>query len=272
MTAAALALIEYPTTEDKIAEAGKKYATLEATTAKGYKAVVEAIAVLRGTRSDIEKRRVELKADALEFGRKVDAAAKKLTVLVSDIEEPLKAKKQAVDDEEARIKREAEKAELVALEAKLRAEREVEEARLKAQREAQAAEQSRLESERKAVEDQKRAVAAQQAEVERREAAARPVVPAPIPAPATVPAPAPAVVIPFGAPEPRPLRSVPPASVPEPIADQVARVHAFAREIIDLAARAPSLESLEAAAAVAWTVDRIQRIGAALMKFQPKAA
>lgn len=260
MTAAALALIEYPTTEDKIAEAGKNYAALEAGTPKGYKAVVEAIAVLRGTRGEIEKRRVELKADALEFGRKVDAAAKKLTLLVSNIEERLKAKKQVVDDEEARLKREAEKAELVALEAKLKAEREKEEARLKAQREAQAAEQARIDAERKVVEDQKRAVAAQQAEVERREAAARPVVPEP----------APAVVVPFAGPPPRPLRSVPPASGPEPIADQVNRVHAFAREIAELADRAPAFESSQAGAAITWTVERLHRLGADLMRFQPK--
>jgi colicin import membrane protein len=67
--------------------------------------------VLRTARGLIEKTRVEKKADALSYGRKVDAEAKRLTCLIEDIERPLKLSKSLVDDEAERLKREAEEKE-----------------------------------------------------------------------------------------------------------------------------------------------------------------
>src|SRR3954464_5397436 len=77
----------------------ERYAALEATTSAGYEEVRQAIAVVRTTRVNIEKRRVELKAEALAYGRQVDNEAKRWSTLVESIEAPLVAKKQAVDDE-----------------------------------------------------------------------------------------------------------------------------------------------------------------------------
>lgn len=177
MTTAAIAVIEYGVTEIDIAAAREKYAALTADTAKGYEDVRVAIAELRGTRSKIETRRVELKADALEFGRKVDAAAKTLTSLVVEIEEPLKAKKAVVDEAKEKARREAAAAEKAALEAKVRAEREAEEARLKAERDVEDARLlavgKRLAAERAVFEEQKRKADAARAEEEAKLAAER---------------------------------------------------------------------------------------------------
>ena len=176
-----LPAVSYEITDEQIEATRQKYAALEATTPAGYEEVRQAIAFVRGTRTSIEKRRVELKADALAFGRLVDSEAKRWTSLIESIEQPLLAKKQAVDDEKARIKAEAEAAKLREIEARLQAERAQEEARLAAEREAEAArmaeERARLDAERAALDEQRRqldaAQAAQRAAEEERAAAAR---------------------------------------------------------------------------------------------------
>jgi len=147
--------------------------------------VKEALAVRRSLRGDIEARRKELKAGALEYGRKVDSVAKELTGIVLETEAPLKALKAADDERREEEKRAKEEAERLAREEELRVAREAEEARLRAEREAEerrlseerakleaeraamAAEQSRLKAEREAQE------AAQRVEQERRDAEAR---------------------------------------------------------------------------------------------------
>jgi threonine aldolase len=53
---------------------------------------------------------VALKADALEYGRVVDSVAKRITAEIESVENVLSAAKQIVDDEKARVKREAEAA------------------------------------------------------------------------------------------------------------------------------------------------------------------
>lgn len=125
--------------------------SLTADTTAGYKAVQEAIANLRTTRTKIEARRVEFKAGALEFGRLVDSEAKRYTQLVADIEEPLRVKKAVVDAEKVRVKAEAEAEKRRVIEAALKAEQDQREAELRVQREAEeqrlAAERVRLEAE-----------------------------------------------------------------------------------------------------------------------------
>jgi colicin import membrane protein len=168
-------VITYEVTEAAIEAKRAEYAALEATTPQGYEAVRLAIADARTTRVAIEKRRVELKAGALEFGRKVDVEAKRLTALIESIEQPLAAKKQAIDDEKARVKAEAESARLREIEERLKAERAAEEARLKAIRDAEEArlaeERARLEAERAALaEERAKAEAAARAEREAEDA------------------------------------------------------------------------------------------------------
>lgn len=158
-------LITYNVSASDIVATKEQFASLTADTPAGYEEVRKAIAHCRNTRVAIEARRVELKADALEFGRRVDSIAKELTGMVLEIEDPLKAKKQAVDDEKARIKAEAEAEKRRALEAQLEAQRAAREAEERAKREA---EENRLAEERAALEAERQRLAAMQAELDAR--------------------------------------------------------------------------------------------------------
>ena len=75
---------------------------------KGLAIVHEARMIVKNTRIAVEKNRVELKADALEYGRAVDKEAKRLTLLLAPIEEHLDAEESAIAEERERIKRAAE--------------------------------------------------------------------------------------------------------------------------------------------------------------------
>ena len=143
--------VVYPITEADITARFAGYAELTADSPQGYKAVQAAIGELRSARVDVEKRRKDLKAESLEYGRRVDEVAKYLTGLIEAIEHPLKAKKAAVDEEKARVKAEKEAAERAAVEAQIRAEQEAEAARLKAEAERLAQERAALEQERAAL-------------------------------------------------------------------------------------------------------------------------
>lgn len=172
------ALVTYAVTEEQIVETKARYAALSCDTPKGYEEVRLAIAEVRDARVAVEKRRVELKADALAYGRLVDSKAKELTAMLLEIEEPLKAKKQAVDDEKARIRAEAEAAKRAAIEAEIAAKRAEEEEQARLAREAEekrlAEVRAALEAERaKLAEAQAALEAARKAEEERIEAAAR---------------------------------------------------------------------------------------------------
>lgn len=162
-------IVKYDVTTEQIAAERERCASLSADTPKGYEEVRKSIAKMRATRVAIEKRRKELKAGALEYGRKVDAAAKHLTGLVEEIEAPLQAKKDAVDEEKARAKAEAEAAKQRAIEEQIRQEREAEEARLRAEREA---EEQRLAAEREAQRVEAERLAAERAKFEAEQAAA----------------------------------------------------------------------------------------------------
>lgn len=171
-------LVTYGVSPIEIAETKARYAALSAETPAGYEEVRLAIAHVRDARVSIEKRRVELKADALAFGRLVDSEAKRITELFLEIEEPLKAKKAAVDDEKARIKAEAAAEKQRAIEAEIAAKRAVQEAEERAAREAEvkrlAEERTALEAERKRLEaEREKFEAEQKADAERIEATHR---------------------------------------------------------------------------------------------------
>ena len=161
-------LVKYDINEATLAAIKVKAETLTADTPEGYEEVRKTIAVLRDSRGVIEKKRVELKADALAFGRLVDSEAKRLTGLVVEIEDPLKAKKAAVDDEKERAKREAEAARLRAIEAEIEANRAKKAAEEKAVRDAEAA---RMAAEREALAVERARLAAIQAEIDAKQKA-----------------------------------------------------------------------------------------------------
>lgn len=104
-------VVKFDITRAAIKKMADQYKDLEITDTASYKVVTAAIADVRSKRTAVEKRRKELKADALEFGRKVDAEAKDIMALLLEIEEPLKATKQAEDDRKAAIKAEKERKE-----------------------------------------------------------------------------------------------------------------------------------------------------------------
>jgi len=62
-------------------------------------------------RTSIEKVRKELKAPALEYGKKVDSIAKEFQSMIKPFEDKLLIQRKAVEDNEARKQREAEEAE-----------------------------------------------------------------------------------------------------------------------------------------------------------------
>jgi hypothetical protein len=146
-----------------------KYAALtSAATKEEYEAVRLGIGELRQLRVSVEKRRVELKADALKYGREVDRVAKALTEQLEAIEEPLKLLKAGVDEQRARAKEAARAAE----EARMREQLAAEQARLEADRQRlaeEAAEREELARERAEIEAEKlaRQQAVLQAERER---------------------------------------------------------------------------------------------------------
>ena len=160
-------VVEYSVSDAAIDKLRERYSGLTIASTADYERVRLGIGEIRDIRVQVEKTRVELKADALAYGRKVDAEAKRITAMLLEIEEPLKLEKQKVDDEKARVKREKEEAERRRIEEELRVKREAEEAAAKAERDRIAAEQKaeadRLAKERAALEAERAA-----AEEERR--------------------------------------------------------------------------------------------------------
>lgn len=164
-------VVEYSVSDAAIEKLRERYTGLTIQNTADYERVRVGIGEVRDIRVRVEKTRVELKADALEYGRKVDAEAKRITGLLLEIEEPLKLEKAKVDDEKARIKREKEDAEKARIEAELQAKREAEEAAVKAERD-RIAEEQRIESERLARERAALEADRAAAEEERRKAQA----------------------------------------------------------------------------------------------------
>jgi DNA repair exonuclease SbcCD ATPase subunit len=133
---------------DAIVGKAEEYSGLTFDTRENYESSNKVLRTVITARTGIEKRRVELKAAPLKECTDIDAAAKYLTTLVEPIERQLKAKKDVVDNEKARIAA-ARKAEE---EARVRAEAE---AKLKAEADRLAvieAEQKRVAAEQAAKE------------------------------------------------------------------------------------------------------------------------
>ncbi|HYH13678.1 MAG TPA: cell envelope integrity protein TolA [Flavisolibacter sp.] len=82
---------------------------------EGYKKAKECLALLRTTRTSIEKKRKELKEDALREGRNIDAVAKLLASPIPTEENRLKAEVEAVDKYYEDLKAEKERLEQVKL-------------------------------------------------------------------------------------------------------------------------------------------------------------
>jgi hypothetical protein len=103
-------VVSFPVTEQQLAEIKQ---TLTGLTVEkdGYETVRKGIASTRELRGRVEARRKELKEDALNWGRKVDAAAKVIIESLEASRMPLKLEKKKADDEKERKRKEAEEAE-----------------------------------------------------------------------------------------------------------------------------------------------------------------
>lgn len=88
---------------------------------EGFKAVHAARMDVRSARTGVEKSRKALKAEALEFGRKVDSEAKRIKALIEPIETHLIEQENIVKREEERKKKEKEEAEKKLIEDRLNA-------------------------------------------------------------------------------------------------------------------------------------------------------
>lgn len=103
-------LVEYSRTEAALAALREKYsgAQFDLTTTAGDKAARAARLDLKTLRTSLEAKRKELKAPAVEFGRKIDDEAKRITAEIVALEDPIdaqiKADEKRRDDE--RIERE----------------------------------------------------------------------------------------------------------------------------------------------------------------------
>jgi hypothetical protein len=86
---------------------------------EGCKKVHDARMDIVKRRTSIEKKRVELKADSLEYGRRVDAEAKRITGLLQPIEDHLTEQEKIVTDELARIKEKKEAEEKARIQARV---------------------------------------------------------------------------------------------------------------------------------------------------------
>jgi hypothetical protein len=74
----------------------------------GYEEVKRALKVMIGTRTAVEDKRKELKADSLAFGRAVDSRAKEITSMLFPIEYHLSSEKEKIDNEIEAIAQKAE--------------------------------------------------------------------------------------------------------------------------------------------------------------------
>ena len=86
---------------------------------EGYKSVQKAYMVIIHARTNIEKGRKALKADALEYGRKVDKSAEAVKKLLEPIETHLKTQKDTVDLEKKRLEDEAKQKEKEKIQSRL---------------------------------------------------------------------------------------------------------------------------------------------------------
>lgn len=104
------ALITYSVTDAAIASMRAEYMALKVKDfddKTGYQVCKAARLQVKAKRVEVEKRRVELKAESLDFGRKVDAEAKRISLKLAEVEDHLSAQEAIVDAEKERRVQEA---------------------------------------------------------------------------------------------------------------------------------------------------------------------
>ena len=149
---------EYSQTAAALAILAERYkgATYDVTTAEGMGDAKKARAEIRGYRTGLEAKRVEIKAPALERCKQIDSEAARITAELVALEKPIAAQITSEEDRKEAEKQAAIKAEQDKIEAEQRALREAQEKKLAEERadiarrqaELDAAEKARVEAER----------------------------------------------------------------------------------------------------------------------------
>jgi colicin import membrane protein len=115
-------LVNYNITDAAIGEMREQYMRLrivDLDDKDGAKAVSAARRAVKAKRCEVERLRKELKADALEWGRKVDSEAKRITEQLAPIEKHLEDEEARIENERARIAAEEEERRRAAEKAKM---------------------------------------------------------------------------------------------------------------------------------------------------------
>ena len=182
-------LKKYSLADTKIIELRNKYLKIKVNgidDIDGYALCKSAHQEIKAIRLGIEEKRQELKASSLDFGRKVDAEAKRLSIQIIEIETHLLSQRKVIEDEKKRIKEEEQEAirkeeerikkeEELRIE-KIRLEQEKKERELEEKQEKIREEQKKIEEEKQEIERQKQKIieieeakkrAAEQARIEK---------------------------------------------------------------------------------------------------------
>lgn len=151
-------ITEYSQTEAALAELANKYKNIvfDVTTRDGMIAAKKARAEIRGYRIALEKMRVEIKAPALKRCQLIDSEARRITIELEALENPIDAQ---IKKEEARIEEERTRAAREEMERQAaieRAKREEEERKLAAEREEIARQRAELERQQREREEAER--------------------------------------------------------------------------------------------------------------------
>ncbi len=115
-------LQRFNVTDAAIAKLNTDYMALtvkDANDSPGYEVCKKARIDIKKRRVEVEKTRVQLKAESLEYGRRVDGEAKRITALLAPIEDHLISQEKIVDDEKARLLAESEAKEAARVQARI---------------------------------------------------------------------------------------------------------------------------------------------------------
>jgi len=92
--------IVYNVTEEGLIAIENKWSGVpDCTTREGYKLAKAGISEVSSIRTSVEKKRKELKRDALDYGKNVDTVAKEITARLVAVEGPMREAKEAIDAE-----------------------------------------------------------------------------------------------------------------------------------------------------------------------------
>ncbi len=112
----------------EVSKLAEQFRGLRATDNKSYEVVKKARATMRSGRTELDRRRKSLKADAIAYGKLVDSEAAKIVEAILEIEEPLAKEIERYETERDAARLAAEEAERQKIEAEILAKQQAEEA------------------------------------------------------------------------------------------------------------------------------------------------